>query len=541
MSFVAQYLRDRSEINAGLASWCPSEHFSIRLAPTLLSSPGSSGRSSKHRPWILDCPDKPGNDLVGSGQQKNTSALLKARPLMHGLDSGDQTSPEPRLRVAVDGVFFQYRSSGIARVWTALLEEWAKSGFIDHVIFLDRGGVDVPQIRGLRCERIVAHDYARTGADSLELERICREVDADLFVSTYYTTPTATPSVFFGYDMIPEMIGADLSQEGWREKRRAILHASARLMISENSARDLERIYGLPQGSTHVAHCGVWKSFYPPSPQEVTSLRKKYGLSEQPYVLTVGDRVGVDGYKNGELAFKAIGRLPDPTRITVVCVGGSPIIEHRFAAVAPNTRMIRLALDDDELRAAYGGAHAFLYPSRYEGFGMPVLEAMASGAPVVTCRNSSITEIAGDAALFVGEDDVDGMAHAIERLGDRTVREAFIARGAAQAPQFSFTDMARRVADALISTHHGLSSGELARPSAVWQDLRETLQRSQTPQAYKLALRQELRRWSLVMLRKIGFDPERNRPWARFRELQRDPERWTTITSAVLRKVRRGF
>ena len=122
-------------------------------------------------------------------------------------------SSKLQLRIAVDGVFFQYRSSGIARVWTALLEEWAKSGFIDHVIFLDRGGIDVPQIPGLRCERIVAHDYARTGADSLELERICREVDASLLVSTYYTTHTATPSFFFGYDLIPEMIGADLSNE----------------------------------------------------------------------------------------------------------------------------------------------------------------------------------------------------------------------------------------------------------------------------------------------------------------------------------------
>jgi glycosyltransferase involved in cell wall biosynthesis len=459
---------------------------------------------------------------------------------MQGPDNGDRISPESRLCIVVDGVFFQYRSSGIARVWTALLEEWAKSGFIDRIIFLDRGGIDVPKILGLRCERVVAHDYARTGADSLELERICRKVDAGLFVSTYYTTPIATPSAFFGYDMIPEMIGADLSQEAWREKRRAILHASARLMISENSARDLERIYGLPQGSTHVARCGVWRSFYPPSPQEVTLLRKKYGLSERPYVLMVGDRVGLDGYKNGELVFKAIGRLPDPSRFTIVCVGGPPRIEPHFAALATNTRMIRLALDDSELRAAYGGAHALLYPSRYEGFGMPVLEAMASGAPVVTCRNSSIAEIAGNAALFVGEDDVDGMARAIERLCDDTARETLIARGAARAAQFSFSDMARRVVDALIDTHRGVSCGELARPTAVWQDLREALQKSQSPQHYEVIFRQELRRRILVVLRKIGIDPARSRLWAIFRAFQRDPQRWTTLTNVLLRNCKRG-
>jgi glycosyltransferase involved in cell wall biosynthesis len=438
-------------------------------------------------------------------------------------------------RIAVDGIFFQYASSGIARVWTALFEEWAKSGFIQHVVFLDRGGNAAQQMKGLRCKKIAAHDYARTGADSLALEKICRELEADLFVSTYYTTPTATPSFFFGYDMIPEMIGADLSREGWREKRRAILHASARLMISRNSACDLERIYGLPEGSTYVAHCGVWKSFYPPSPHEITSFRNKHRLSGRPYVLLVGDRVGVDGYKNGELVFDAMSRLPDPSRFALVCVGGSPVIETRLAALAPKTRIIRLRLDDDELRAAYGGAHAFLYPSRYEGFGMPVLEAMACGAPVVTCRNSSIAEIAGDAALFVGEDDPAGMAEAIERLCRPSVREAFISRGVVQASQFSFTNMACQVADALIRTHRRLSRGDLARPNAVWQDLRETLETSQSPKSVGLLLRQELRRQAVTMLRKFGGDPSRSWLWAMARELHRDPGRWMTIAGAFLR------
>jgi glycosyltransferase involved in cell wall biosynthesis len=448
--------------------------------------------------------------------------------------------PPSRPRIIVDGVFFQYLSSGIARVWTALLEEWAKSGFIEHVVLLDRGGNTAPRVPNLRRNKIDAHDYARTGADSLALERICQELDADLFVSTYYTTPTATPSVFFGYDMIPETIGADLSEEQWREKHRAILHAAAHVTISENSAGDLEGIYSQPQGSTHVAHCGVWRSFYPPSPQEIASLRNKYGLSDRPYVLMVGDRVGVGGYKNGELVFKAIGQFADPARFTLVCVGGSPIIEPRFAALAPKTRMIRLRLDDDELRAAYGGAHAFCYPSRYEGFGMPVLEAMACGVPVVTCRNSSIVEIAGDAALFVGEDDAGGMAQAIERLCDPTVREASIARGAAQASKFSFDEMARQVADALIGTHRRIASGELACPSGVWQDLRERLQRSQSRQVYALS-RQELRRRVLVMLRAMGFDPAQSPLWVRFRAFQRDPERWATITNALLQKLRRGL
>jgi glycosyltransferase involved in cell wall biosynthesis len=252
-------------------------------------------------------------------------------------------------------------------------------------------------------------------------------------------------------------------------------------MVSRNSARDLERIYGLRPGSVRVAHCGVWRSFYPPMQREIASLRNKYGLADRPYVLMVGERVGVDGHKNGDLVFKAMARLPDPARYTLVCVGGPEAIEQHLAALAPRTRVVRLKLDDDELRAAYGGAHAFCYPSRYEGFGMPVLEAMSCRAPVITCRNSSLAEIAGDAPLFVGENDPDGMARAIERLADPAEREAVIARSAVQPLKFSFAAMAREVAGALIDTHERLLHREVARPNGVWQDLREALQKAQSP------------------------------------------------------------
>jgi len=425
---------------------------------------------------------------------------------------GDQRATRTALPcIVVDGIFFQYASSGIARVWTALLEEWAKSGFIDYVVFLDRGGDSMPRAAGLRSVPMARHDYARTGAGSLEIEKVCRELGADLFLSTYYTAPTSTPSVFFGYDMIPEMTGADLTQEVWREKRRAILHASAHLMISENSARDLETLYGLQPNSTFVAHCGVWKSFRPAGGMEIASFRSKYGIGETPYILIVGERMGVDGYKNAALVFKAVGRMTDQKRYTVVCVGGSPSIEPLFKAAAPGARIIRLTLDDDELRAAYGGAHAFLYPSRYEGFGMPVLEAMACGAPVVTCRNSSLVEVAGDAALFVGEDDAGGLASAIERLCDLTVRNDYIARGSERAKQFSFSEMARQVGDALLKTHDGLAQGELSRPNGIWQDFREELQLRQEAAWHRRGPLPAIRRLMVASLRRAGLLPAAKR------------------------------
>jgi glycosyltransferase involved in cell wall biosynthesis len=422
--------------------------------------------------------------------------------------------------IAVDGVFFQYLSTGISRVWSALFDEWSKTGFIDHVVFLARPGDNRPNCPAVRCVEIPAHAYDRTGEVSIELERVCRNLGIDLFVSTYYTSPIGTPSFFFGYDMIPEMRGLDLTREMWREKRRAILHGAAHVMISENSARDLERIYQLPAGSTYVAHCGIWKSFYKPEPDEIATFRSKYALGGHPYVLLVGDRVGVGGYKNAKLAFEAIGKMADQKRFTIVCVGGALLIEQELRASVPNGRIMRLTLDDEELRAAYGGAYAFLYPSRYEGFGMPVLEAIACGAPVITCRNSSISEVAGDAAIFVGEDDAEGMCAAIESLSDPALRGALGSRGAIQAAKFTFKAMADEVARALLDTHRRLSSGELNRPSAVWEDLRETLKSAQEPQYLFRALRREFRRRLILVAKKIGINPGRNRFWAKVRQIQ---------------------
>ena len=353
-------------------------------------------------------------------------------------------------RVLIDGIFFQYLNSGIARVWRGLLEEWAKApAFAEHLLVLDRAGT-APRIKGLHYLTIKAHDYAATGADSFYLQSICDEEHADLFVLTYYTTPTTTPSIFFGYDMIPEMTGADLSQEVWREKHRAIEHASVHIMISHSSARDLERLFPVVKpGSTVVAHCGVAPVFRPANAEETVEFRRSHGLTK-PYFLVVGDRSGVYGYKNGFLVFRALSLMAEAKDLELVCVGGQATIEPEFKALGIKARMLQLNLNDDDLRIAYSGAAGFIYPSRYEGFGLPILEAMACGCPVITCRNSSIPEIAGDAALYVGEDAADELADAMRKILDPETRGAMIAAGLEQAQDFTLVRIADTVKDLIL-------------------------------------------------------------------------------------------
>jgi glycosyltransferase involved in cell wall biosynthesis len=392
-----------------------------------------------------------------------------------------------RPRVLIDGLYWQYLSSGIGRLWENVLREWVASGFADNVIVLDRGGT-APRIAGVHYWTIARHDYQQTGRDSLYLQSICRQLDADVFASTYYSTPTTTASFFVGYDMIPEMIGLPDQDETWREKRRAILHASGHSMISRNSAKDLEKVHSsVVADSTYVTFCGIDPCFTRPADDAVEAFRRRHGLGGDTYVLMVGERLGYGGYKNGSLAFRALADLPGDRPLVLVCVGGHQEIEANLLELAPGLDVRRLALDDAELCAAYGGAHALLYPSKYEGFGMPPLESMACGTPAIVCRNSSLPEVAGDAAIFVDENDPTDMADAIVRLFDRGLRADFVERGIRQAAQFTFARTSHTLARALVETYGQLRAGDVPHPDAAWMELRgfqrECQRRSQVERA----------------------------------------------------------
>lgn len=377
-----------------------------------------------------------------------------------------------RPRIVVDGIYWQYLSSGIGRVWQSLLEAWVKDGSAEQIILLDRVGT-APRIPGVHYRTIAAHDYGRCGADSLYLERVCRELGADLFVSTYYSTPTATPSLFFGHDMIPEAIGLDLSEEVWQEKARAIRHASAHLMVSRHSARDLARFFpAVQEDAVTVAYNGLNPAFHAADAGEVAEARQRLRLPAR-YALMVGDRNGAGGYKNGAAAFAAVeAAAKQGQRMALVCVGGLPDIDPTHRAAAPSIEIRRIAADDETLRLVYAGAEALLYPSRYEGFGMPVLEAMACGCPVITCANSSLTEVGGEAAIYVDPDDATAAAAALVRLASPEERAARIAAGLAQAARFTIEDQARVAMGAFRDAAEAVAAGTLPLPGAGWAEFR---------------------------------------------------------------------
>lgn len=356
-------------------------------------------------------------------------------------------SHEKSVKVLVDGVFFQLYKTGIARVWKSLLEEWANNGFARHIVVLDRAGT-APKIPGIRYRLIPAYDYKNTDADRENLQLVCDEEVADLFISSYYTTPTTTPTVFMAYDMIPEVMGWDMNNPMWQVKHQAIQNASSYLAISENTARDLVRFFPeIPLESVKVALCGVTDNFSPASQQEVNSFKTKYGISK-PYFMIVS----IGGYKNSILFLEAFARLDSKQAFDIVCTGGVGLLDEQLRVYTSGSTVHMLQLSDEELKTAYSGAVALVYPSKYEGFGLPVLEAIACGCPVITCPNASIPEVAGKAALYVQDDDIEEMANALCEVQKPSVRKSLITAGLEQAKKFSWANMAQVVSSTLIET-----------------------------------------------------------------------------------------
>ncbi|MEH2081151.1 MAG: glycosyltransferase [Nostoc sp.] len=349
-------------------------------------------------------------------------------------------------QIVVDGVFFQIHQSGIARVWKSLLEEWVNNGFAKHIIMLDRAGT-APKISGIRYRTVPYYDYYNTDADRAMLQQVCDEEGAEVFISSYYTTPTTTPSVFIAYDMIPEVMGWDMSNPMWREKHQGIEYTSQYIAISEHTAGDLVRCFPeIPIESVTVAHCGVESTFSSANPEKINTFKIKYGITKPYFML-----VGIDtNHKNSILFFQAFDQLASSSGFDIVCTGNRGTLAPIFRGYTLGSTVHILELSDNELATAYSGAVALVYPSKYEGFGLPIVEAMACGCPVITCPNASIPEVAGEAVIYVNDNDIDGLANALLDVQKPSIRKLLSTAGLEQAKKFSWSRMANIVSNSLI-------------------------------------------------------------------------------------------
>jgi glycosyltransferase involved in cell wall biosynthesis len=370
----------------------------------------------------------------------------------------------------VDGVFFARASTGIARVWRSILPGLARRM---DVTLLDRGNApDLPGVERIPFPSPVSKTTPPTATESIALQGVCEAWGADVFASTYYSTPLRTPALQLVYDMIPEVMGMDLSPRDWREKELAMLYARAHVCISANTRADLLRLYPeIDPARATVAHCGVDGDAFRPRPQaEVAAFRRSHGL-EGPYLMMVGSRIQINGYKNGAHLLDALRGMEPRSDLTLLCVGGEP----KPPTVRMGRRRIpvrRVDLSDDDLARAYSGAEALVYPSLYEGFGMPPAEAMASGCPVITTDHGSLREVVGDAALLVSGRDAGALRAALQEVRDPATRARLRAAGLERAGMFRWDAMADHVADRVIALAEEARTGRHDRFLREWAEWR---------------------------------------------------------------------
>jgi glycosyltransferase involved in cell wall biosynthesis len=230
------------------------------------------------------------------------------------------------------------------------------------------------------------------------------------------------------------------------------------IAVSESTKHDLVEVYGISPARIDVVHNGVDGSFQPLPADQVAAFRHQSGLPDR-FVLFVGT---LEPRKNIVRLIEAYARLPKD-RPPLVLVGGKGwFYDEIFARVEALglTGDVRLAgfVPAEELPLWYNAADLFVYPSIYEGFGLPPLEAMACGTAVITSTASSLPEVVGEAGRLVDPADTDALASAMAKvLSDRDLQHEMEAAGRVQAAGFSWESAARGTVD---SYRRALTPGE---------------------------------------------------------------------------------
>ncbi len=303
-------------------------------------------------------------------------------------------------------------------------------------------------------ERLVART-ARLTWEQTTLPWLIRRARVDVLHCPHYTMPLASPvatvvtlhdATFFTDPRVHSPVKARFFR-AWT--RTSLRRADVCVVPSASTARELRRVVGAGVArnvdSLRVVHHGVDADrFHPPSPEEKTVVRLRLRLDNSPYVAFLG---ALEPRKNVPALIRGFARASqirssasDPTALVLAGQPGwDSQVEQDLQAVPHRVRVIRAGyLPLEELSGFLGGAAVVAYPSLGEGFGLPVLEAMAAGAAVLTTRRLSLPEVGGDAVAYCGIDATDIAAGLVELLDDPARRAELSAAAQRRAKDFSW-------------------------------------------------------------------------------------------------------
>lgn len=273
----------------------------------------------------------------------------------------------------------------------------------------------------------------------------------DLFYSPDFVLPPlrrATRAVLTVHDLTflrhPETFPPKLHAYLKRAVPRSVRRADHILADSEATRADLIALLDVPPAKITPLYCGVTTRFTPePAPGERERLQRRYQIGDAPYILAVGT---IQPRKNYRRLMEACDPIAAQRDLSLVLAGQTGWLADPIEAAAAERPYIHLMgyFEDEDLPALYRQAAVLAFPSLYEGFGLPPLEAMACGTPVVASNASSVPEVVGEAALSIDPLDVEGLTAALHRaLEDKELRARLREAGLAQAAKFTWPSAAR--------------------------------------------------------------------------------------------------
>ncbi|MFS2224269.1 glycosyltransferase family 4 protein [Pantoea sp. B65] len=304
----------------------------------------------------------------------------------------------------------------------------------------------------LQKNRLAAELYRLT-APWLKTQVLRKHPDAIYHGPNFYLPPGVDHCVATFHDLSvftwPQCHPPERVRFMQKELLQTIKRAAVLITDSEFTRREVAQYFNLPLTKVFCASLASSEEFYPRQAAGVSQVIAGYGLTFNQYCLFTGS---VEPRKNIETLLNAYEKLPPALRLTVplVIIGfsgwGSEALHYRFQhAQAAGWLHYAGYVNAADLPCLFAGARSFLFPSLYEGFGLPVLEAMASGVPVVCSDSASLPEIVGDCALMCAAKDVEQLSQLIQRsIEDEAWREHASASGLARSRLFSWQRCAQQ-------------------------------------------------------------------------------------------------
>jgi len=386
-------------------------------------------------------------------------------------------------RIAINGWFLQHPQTGSGQYLRCLLRWVQRLASLPDLVLVAPG---LDRLGRVEAERELGLDVAAVGGAESALGKlyfeqvtfpcVARRLGAHILHVPYWGSPMlpAVPCVVSVLDVIPlvlpEYRGGPYNRAYFRLAAAAARRAKAVLTISAAARDDIERATGIPVGRMHITLLGAdHVDGFGLSASTLERFRPRFD-PETSFVLYVG---GFDRRKNLETALRGFAlALPSLGPVTPFVIAGSLPTSTAARQVDPRPAVRELGLErsvvflgavtEDEKAALMRRAAAFVFPSRYEGFGLPALEAMRCGAPVIAARTAVAEEVLGDAAILCHPGDPASFRDALVRvLGDPAVAADLRASGLARAAGFSWQRCAQQTADVygLIADDSGAQRG----------------------------------------------------------------------------------